>query len=115
MKRYYVNSFVDNTIVDGYYPDIMIGLFGEHGFEGRDNFCGWYAVEYYTNTELYAHYFADGSGLYSPEKRVSEVITHDPAIKYNEVSIGSCYWERYIEAETLEEAIEKFKNGDWRR
>lgn len=115
MKRYYVNRFNDRTITDNSGPRDMIGLFGERGFEGRGNCCGWYAAEYYTNTELYAHYFADVSGLYSPEKRVSEVTVHDPAIKYDEVSIGSCYWERYIEAETLEEAIEKFKNAEWRR
>lgn len=115
MKRYYLNRFEDKTITDTQRDIDMIGLFGDHGFEGRGNFCGWYGIEFYTNTELYAHYFADGSGLYSPEKRVSEVTVHDPTIKYDEVMIGSCYWERYIEAETLEEAIEKFKNADWRR
>lgn len=115
MKKYYVNSFDDRSISDT-PPDIdMIGLFGKHGFEGRGNFCGWYGVELYTNTELYAHYLADGSGLYSPTKRISEVTVHDPAVKYDEVVIGSCYWEQYIEAGTLEEAIEKFKNAEWRR
>ena len=114
MKIYYVNSFWDRNICEPSRDLDMIGLFGAHGFEGRGNCCGWYGAEYYTNTELYAHYFADGSGLYSPEKRISEVIIHDPAIKYDAVSIGSCYWERYIEAETLEEAIEKFFNGDWK-
>ena len=50
-----------------------------------------------------------------PQNRVSEVIVHDPAIKYDKIEIGSCYWEYKIEAETVEEAIEKFKNADWRK
>lgn len=115
MKTYYVNSFVDEKIDDPGYGTDLIGLFGEHGFEGRGNFCGWYGAEYYLDAELYAHYLSDGSGLYSPEKRISDIVIHNPSIKYDAVMIGSCYWEMKIEAETLEEAIEKFKNADWHR
>jgi hypothetical protein len=115
MKRFYVNSIYDKNIADTPYGVRIIGLFGDHGYEGRGNFCGWYGAEYYLNTKLYAHYLADSSGLYSPEKRVSEVVVHDPAIEYDEVQIGSGYWELIIEAETVEEAIEKFSNGDWRK
>lgn len=113
IKAYYVNKFYDETIADDSCQIDMIGLFGDRVYEGCGNCCGWYATEFYTNTELYAHYFADGSGLYSPKKRVSEVTVHNPAIKYDKVTIGSGYWERYIAAETLEEAIEKFKKGEW--
>lgn len=114
MKTYYVNEFYDGSVSNGHCGD-MIGLFGECVYEGRGYFCGWYAAEYYLDTELHAHYFADRDyGFHSPEKRITEVTVHNPSIKYNEVLIGGAYWERYIDAETLEEAIEKFKNGEWR-
>ncbi len=114
MVRYYVNMFYDKSMSDCLSKQ-MIGLFGEHKWDGRGNFCGWYGAEFYLNTELYAHYFTEGGILYAPEKRVSEVVIHNPAVKYDEVMIGSCYWERYIDAETPEEAIDKFRDGDWER
>ena len=116
MRTFYVNAFYDDSIEKTEYGIYTIGLFGKHGFEGYGNFCGWYSIECYTNTEMYAHYVADcRETLFMPQNRVSEVTVHDPAIKYDEIQIGSCYWDRYIEAETVEEAIEKFKNADWRR
>ena len=115
MGIFYVNELYDKNIADTHYGVCIIGLFGDHGYEGRGNFCGWYGAEYYTNAELYAHYLAEGGGLYSPEKRISDVVVNEPTIKYDEVQIGSGYWELKIEAETLEEAINKFKNGEWRK
>lgn len=115
MKTYYVNAVSDYKLCDTDYGTEIIGLFDEHGFKGCGNFCGWYSSEWYLNTKLYAHYLADCSGLYRPEKRISEITIHDPAIEYDAVQIGSCYWETKIEAETLEEAIEKFKNADWHK
>jgi hypothetical protein len=118
MKTFYVNAIYDWKSQFGpkpKYGENLIGLFGEKQWDGRGNFCGWYGVEYYLNTEAFAHYVADCSRLYRPEKRISDVTVCDPPIKCKEIQIGSCYWEYKIEAETVEEAIEKFKNAQWHK
>lgn len=111
---FYVNS-IENNSFEVKYPNKIIGLFGEHGWEGRGNFCGWYGAEYYLNTELYAYYTADCSGLYTPELRISDVVVCDPPIHYDEIAIGSGMWDRRIEADDLEEALGMFANAEWTR
>lgn len=91
-----------------------IGLFADCKWEGRGNFCGWYGAEYYLNTKLYAYYISDTNSCIR-KKCEGEVMICDPPINFVEIMIGSCYWEWFIEADTIEEAIEKFRNGEWVR
>lgn len=117
MKTYYVNAFYGMEALTGLkyeYGNDLIGLFGDRQWDGRGNFCGWYGAEYYLNTELFAYYVAEGAN-YRPEKRISDVTVCDTPIKCKEIAIGSCYWEYEIEAETVEEAIEKFRNAQWHK
>ena len=117
MKTYYVNAFYHmeaQTGLKSEYGKTPIGLFGDRKWDGRGNFCGWYGVEYYLNTELFACYMSDGV-VYRPEQQISDVTIFDPPIKCKEIVIGSGYWEYKIEAETVEEAIEKFKNAQWHK
>ena len=48
------------------------------------------------------HIFEDGTII---EKWVSE--------HYDEIAIGSIYWEKIIEADSVEEAVEMFKHQKW--
>lgn len=115
MKTFYVNVVYNDNLINRRlpYPQTIIGLFGDHKWNGRGNFCGWYSAEYFLNTDLYAYYVADCPGFLTPEKRLSEVVVCNPPIHYSEVQIGSCYWTREIKAETLEEAIKIFESTDW--
>lgn len=116
--RFYVNTFGDTDNFGDLHHDYdRIGLFDDHGFEGYGNFCGWYSVEKYTNTNLYAWYVAESSPLrFVESSRVSDVKVLKEPIHYDEVVIGSCYWEHIIEADSLEEALVKFKQCDfWKR
>ena len=113
--KFYVNVFYDKMVRDPEYGQYAVGLFGKHKFEGRGNCCGWYGAEYYLNTILYAHYLNKDLHYNNPGGRLSEVVVCNPEIRYTEIHIGSCYWEMVIEADTVEEAIEKFKNGEWKR
>ena len=109
---FYVNSFDGETLgLPSVYPNNRVGLFTKCESKGKGNFCGYYAVEYYLDTTLYAHYDAKGSH-YAPEKRISDVrVCNIPCEK---IMIGSAMWTLVIEADTVEEAIEKFKNAQWR-
>lgn len=112
MAKFYVNSLESRSIK--HMGQRIIGLFKQCRAEGRGNFCGYYASEYYLNTELYAYYEAE-LGVYRPEARVSKLTICDPAIKFDEVQIGSDMWTLVIEAETVDEAIELFANAAWRK
>lgn len=114
-RKFYVNQVHGEDLLNGIpYPQMVIGLFDQCETEGRGNFCGYYGSEYYLNTKLYAYYVAEG-GLYQPEKRISDVMKPVSPFIYDEVQIGSHMWTYVIEAETVEEAIVKFTNAEWRR
>ena len=91
-----------------------IGLFSEDSkWDGRGNFCGWYGVELYTNATLLAYYEIDlKGGLHRQKgyKHLNEVVLNK---KFEEIIIGSCYWEHILEAENDEEAIKKFFAEDF--
>ena len=109
--KYYVNQFHMNELYS-IYPNMYIGLFTECKPRGEGNFCGYYGAEYYLDTELLAYYVAEG-GRYHPECRISEVFNCH--IRRHKFPIGSHMWTLVIEADTFEEAFEKFENADWRR
>lgn len=116
--KYYVNQFYGDRLggeaagFPNVYPGMYIGLFTACEAKGEGNFCGYYGAEYYLNTELLAYYVAEG-GRYQPEKRISEV--QSCYFRRQKILIGSHMWTLVIEAETLEEALEKFENAEWRR
>lgn len=115
MAKFYVNAVYDKPLTRGIpYGQMVIGLFKQCPTEGRGNFCGYYSSEYYLNTELYAYYVADGR-IYKPEARMTELTIPEQPMKYREVQIGSDMWTMVIEAESVDEAIELFKDAKWRR
>lgn len=117
MTKFYVNEIYDSYLKNKAgvaYGHSLIGLFKQCATEGRGSFCGYYGSEFYLDTELYAYYIAEG-GIYRPEDRLSELEICVPPIKYREVQIGSHLWTTVIEAETVRDAIELFRDAKWRR
>ena len=116
--KFYVNRFYGDRLggekagFPNVYPNMYIGLFTQCKTKGEGNCCGYYGAEYYLDTELLAYYVAEGC-IYQPEKRISDV--SDCYFYREKILIGSHMWTKVIEAETVEEAIEKFKNAEWRR
>jgi hypothetical protein len=114
--EFYVNKICDEALTkDVEYGYDVVGLFSKCEHEGRGSFCGWYASEYYLDTKLYAYYVAGGTGIYAPEKRVSDIVVLEQPIEYDEVQIGSCVWTKVIKAKNIDDAINKFKNAKWSR
>ena len=92
-----------------------IGLFDSNNWEGSGNFCGWYARECYINTRLLAYgiQLKPGNKLYDPKYPFDGGFCENHNKYYERITIGSCYWERKLEADSIEEAIEMFKNQTW--
>lgn len=90
-----------------------IGLFDKENWIGEGNFCGWYGAEYYRETTLIAYGIQLGhSGIYNPKRPFNggfEVVNK----YYEKISIGSCYWTKTFEANSIEEAIEIFRKQKW--
>ena len=111
--KYYVNQFYGDKLgLPNVYPNMYIGLFTKCKAKGEGNCCGYYGAEYYLDTALLAYYVAEG-GIYQPEKRVTDIT--DCYYRSKKMAIGSHMWTLVIDAETFEEALEKFKNATWRR
>jgi hypothetical protein len=114
--KFYVNEIHDRSLTGGIpYGQSIIGLFKQCATEGRGSFCGYYGAEFYIDTEMYAYYVADCSGIYKPEARITGVVILEQPTKYREVAIGSHMWTSVIEAESIEEAIRLFEDAKWRR
>ena len=110
--KYYVNEVHLDTPIHGCKTDYghsYIGLFTNNAWEGKGSFCGWYGAEFYINTRLIAFYqFGDGTMYYKPKIMLSDVYQCNKY--FDSIMIGSCYWERVIEADNDEDAIRKFSN-----
>lgn len=116
--KFYINSLCDweNVLNAKHsYGQFIIGLFRQCKTDGRGNFCGYYGTEYYLNGELYAYYVTENTVIYKPEARLGDVTVLKEPIRYQEVQIGSHMWTNVIEASSIEEAIDLFKNAKWRR
>lgn len=91
-----------------------VGLFRGREWEGRGNFCGWYGGEYYKDTTLVAYGIQvvnrNALAMHGPFNGgfYDNVNKH-----YDEIGIGSIYWEKVIEANSVEEAVEIFKSQKW--
>ena len=90
-----------------------IGLFSaDSSWKGEGNCCGWYAAELYIHGTLLAYYEIKNGGLYSPKghEHIKEVVLNK---KFDEIIIGSCYWESILNADNDEDAIKKFFNEEF--
>lgn len=111
MKKYFINQIELDSVSD--WDHRVIGLFTDENWEGRGNFCGWYGSEFYTDTILVAYFVqhVSGNNPFNPKQPYEEFEVVNRYFK--EVCIGSKYWTRVIEADTVEQAIEIFKNQCW--
>lgn len=111
--RFYVNEFHDDSIGSCKYPDYKVGLFTSDKWKGEGNFCGYYGIEYYCNTVLLAWYIAKGSGPVTFTPRIGDVTRCD--IYKEKMAIGCGMWTKVIEADSVDEAVEKFARSEWRK
>lgn len=106
MKDYYINiAYMEAERPDEVSQEV-VALFTENNHSGEGNFCGWYGVEFYNNTKMIAYYHNK-----KLPGRVSWEPTTDMEIEnkyYSKIRIGSCYWERVIQAESEDDALTKF-------
>lgn len=108
---FYVNEV---TLPESDWTHRCIGLFDNDEWDGRGSFCGYYGAEYYPNTTLLAY----GVQLIEGNKRYNPKDPFDGGIykchkHFDEVLIGSGMWEKKIEANSVEEAIEIFIAQSW--
>lgn len=105
--KFYVNRIEypeDSLDIDEAMDDVeYYGLFDSNDWDGIGNFCGWYSVEYYKNTNIVAYMikYTNSSGTFAMTKEYSRY--------YDKIVIGSIYLQKEIEADSIEEAIEIFK------
>lgn len=104
MRKFYVNLIYVKNENGG--TDKYAALFTNNNWTGEGYCCGWYGTEYYQDTVLIAFYKTKDTGLvdYVPDGDV--IVRHT---YFKKLKIGSCYWEKIIEAENGKDAIEKFK------
>ena len=95
------------------YEHECIGLFDKTNWVGEGSFCGWYGAEFYTNTTLIAYGIQLGhSGVYDPKRPFNggfKIVNEH----YDKIEIGSCFWTRTFESDSVEEAIEIFRKQEW--
>lgn len=91
---------------------IVIGLYRECAVKQLGYNCGWYGGESYINTKVYAYGVTEGDVDHC--EWVGDVKICNPAIKYKEIGVRTFYWTRVIEADSLNEAIELFRDAKWR-
>lgn len=86
-----------------------IGLFSNNKY-----FCEWYEAEFYLNTTLIAYGIQKRDGC----KPYDAKAPFDGGFKvinehYDEIMIGSGFWEGKFNADSVEEAIKIFKSQSW--
>lgn len=122
--KFYVNLFYNNDQSSITEPpsdkstvNDLIGLFTQCSTIGEGSFCGYYTSESYIDTNLLAFYISSRKVGCAIEfkNRSSEVGICNPPLELSKIQIGSHIWTKVIEAETSDEAIEKFSNGEWRQ
>lgn len=92
-----------------------IGLFDNNKWDGRGSFCGYYGVEFYLDTTLIAYgvQLKNGSSIYNPKAPFDGGFYANVNRHFDEIGIGSGMWENIIEADSIEEAVEIFRNQSW--
>lgn len=109
---FYINEVCGIKESDWYHR--CIGLFTNNKFRGEGNFCGWYGIEYYLDTELLAY----GIQLVEGCQPIKFKYPFDGGFcickeYYDKIHIGSCMMEKTFEANSVEEAIDIFKRQKW--
>lgn len=87
-----------------------VGLFSECETKGEGYFGGYYSCEKYMNTYLIAYSVFKGEYL---AERVSDITLINK--HFDSIQIRTHMWTKVIEAPSIKQAIEKFKNSDWRQ
>lgn len=92
-----------------------VGLFDNNTWNGKGNFCGYYGAEFYLNTTLLAYgiQLRTGNLSYNPKAPFDGGFVENVNKHFDEIRIGSGMWEIKIEADTIEEAIQIFKDQSW--
>lgn len=110
--KFYINALNDEKLGSSYDTQI-IGLFDNNEWKGEGDFCGWYGMEYFLNTNLIAYFIQNNRGgqPYNPTAKYDEF--HIVNKFYDKASIGSIMWTKEIESNSKEDAIEIFKNQSW--
>ena len=112
---FYINEVQIKGISDWHHR--CVGLFyfpNGYNIDGRGNFCGWYGAEYYLDCILVGYYVqtVDGGQPYDSKgyhhSNNTLVDKH-----YDEIQIGSGYWEEKVEFENPEVAILNFFEEKW--
>lgn len=103
-KTFYINTY-------HYRGKTRVGLFTQKNHVGRGTFCGWYASEFFTDTVLLASYASEESTYHGFDPYHTNEKRHNQYFK--EIPIGTNMWTCRLNAETNDEAITKFFNGDW--
>lgn len=92
-----------------------IGLFDNNEWDGRGSFCGYYGAEFYLNTTLIAYgvQLRHGGMPHDPKAPFDGGFHENVNRYFDEIAIGSGMWEKKIEANSAEEAIEIFRTQSW--
>ena len=104
MNKYYINTYHHKN-------KSRVGLFTAANHEGRGTCCGWYTTEFFTDTTLIASYVSEESTYNGFDPHHTDEKRHNKYFK--EVAIQTHMWTCTLTAETDDEAIMKFFNGDW--
>lgn len=107
--KYVVNKIIDPEVTSDwkFRRDVeCYGLFTEPaGTDGEGHFCGWYAKEYYIDTDLIAVAYVFNADTDEPKFSGWEL---DTPKHFDSIQIFSVYTGRYIETEDKDVAIEQF-------
>ena len=92
-----------------------IGLFTNNKWAGEGNFCGYYGAEYYLDTTLLAYgiQLREGSKSNNFKAPFDGGFFENVNKHYDKIGIGCDMWEKHIEADSVEEALEIFKTQSW--
>ena len=107
MTRYYVNEINHSDVpIKVEYPKDIIGLFTA---EEVKDIGGHDSLVIYLNTRVIAYHISPG-GMYCPSEKEGDDQRCDMQLK----RIDCCsMWTTYIDAESDDEAFEKFVNCEW--
>lgn len=107
--EFYVNEVSEKST----YNQTCIGLFLDNKWVGEGNYCGWYSTEYYLDTVLLAYGIQNRHKGHYDSKLPFDGGFYNSNQYYEKIHIGSIYFEKKIIADSIEEAIEIFKNQSW--
>ena len=127
MKKFYVNTIYSNQ-VPGLAPldeDFKyVGMFSACDIKEAKPVNGHYTDTRYLKTTMHAVAVYQNEGYYCPDRgyyrhfgQLGAFVSKQPVrvnMYFDEIRVMTCYDTDVIEAESVEEAIEKFKNKKWR-